>query len=60
MELVILIYRNKSISDAKLKIYDDSDTAISYTVRLGIWLHNGAKNNKLKKLIFQHNDKKIS
>lgn len=60
MELVILIYRNNSLSDAKLKIYDDFDAAISYTVRLGIWLHSGAKNNKLKKFIFKHNVKKIS
>ena len=50
MELIILIYRNNSIRDAKLKIYDDFDTAISYKVRLGIWLHNGAKNNKFKKV----------
>ncbi|UUW09933.1 T9SS sorting signal type C domain-containing protein [Flavobacterium plurextorum] len=51
----IIIDGNNGHTDNSLKIYNTFDINDSYNARMGIWLYNGADNNKIQNLTIQLN-----
>ncbi|MCZ2085551.1 MAG: T9SS type A sorting domain-containing protein [Flavobacteriales bacterium] len=51
----VIIDGNNGFNDHKLTIYNSYDVFGSYEKRVGIWMYNGAENNKFQNLIVQLN-----